>query len=184
MILGLALTKNQFVSNSSLPKSSLQGPLQFPTKSNGSPNKEGQMNHQLILYKVSPKVESDFLIRESFPTMVMEGRDYWEKCSDSFGCFDANSFSCSFLRCLCAVEVTIVAKNFIIMSHTTVFQMKLKERSHFFTWEQQYQSAREQKYKNRSLLSKGEKPILFFYSNEQDLRKSVTERGEPWCLRS
>lgn len=67
MILGLALTKNQFVSNSSLPKSSLQGPLQFPTKSNGSPNKEGQMNHQLILYKVSPKVESDFLIRESFP---------------------------------------------------------------------------------------------------------------------
>lgn len=44
----------------------------------------------------------------------------------------ANSNSCCFFRCLCAVEVMILTKKFMSMSHTNEFQIRGNESFHFF----------------------------------------------------
>lgn len=43
-----------------------------------------------------------------------------------------SSSSCRFLRYLCAVDVTILAKKFMSVSHIKVFQIKVKEKFHCF----------------------------------------------------
>lgn len=106
-------------------------------------------NH--ILYKV-PESWKELPVEKEY---AYNGT-HWDICSDSFGCFDAISFSCSFFRYLCAVEVTIVAKNFRIMSQTTVFQMDVNERSHFFTWAEYRNKKRENKIRTQILQSKKE----------------------------
>lgn len=63
-----------------------------------------------------------------------------EEVSESSDCFDDLFFSaaisspCCFFRYRCAVAFTILTKKFISMNQTTVFQIKAREKSHFFPW--------------------------------------------------
>lgn len=68
------------------------------------------------------------------------------------------STCCCSLRCLCAVEFTILTKKFMSMNHTTAFQIEAKDRSNCSFWKRKHKEIKYEYYQTVAMsVGEGEK---------------------------